>query len=96
LPICASDFGRGSLVFKGHRFLKFEVQRIGERKSAINDVKTASATRALDLSEMTGSVISRYEMYLVAEDLLLEDFPEPENKDEVNSKLLTKLGFHNR
>ena len=45
---------------------------------------------------MTGSVISRYEMCLVAEDLLLEDFPEPENKDEVTSKLLTKLGFHNR
>ncbi|HET8781679.1 MAG TPA: hypothetical protein VFM63_04655 [Pyrinomonadaceae bacterium] len=39
---------------------------------------------------------TRYSVCLVAEDLLLEDFPEPEGKDEVDSKLLDILGLNSR
>jgi hypothetical protein len=39
---------------------------------------------------------TRYHACLVAEDVLLEDFPEPEAKEEVDSKLLDLLRLNSR
>jgi hypothetical protein len=39
---------------------------------------------------------TRYSVCLVAEDLLLEDFPEPEAKEEIDTKLLSMLRLNSR
>jgi len=39
---------------------------------------------------------TRYHVCLVSEDLLVEDFPEPESKEEVDSKLLEMLRLNSR
>ena len=48
------------------------------------------------LNPFITSAGTRYNVCLVAEDLLLEDFPEPEGKEEPSSKLLSKLGLQSR
>lgn len=48
------------------------------------------------LNPFITSAGTRYNVCLVAEDLLLEDFPEPEGKEEPSSRLLSKLGLKSR
>ena len=48
------------------------------------------------LNPFITSAGTRYRVCLVAEDLLLEDFPEPESKAEVPSKLLDLLKLNSR
>ena len=60
---------------------------------------TDGAREAIDfylLNPFINSAGVRYRVCLVAEDLLLEDFPEPDGKDEVPSKLLTMLKLNSR
>jgi hypothetical protein len=45
------------------------------------------------LNPFITSAGTRYKVCLVAEDLLLEDFAEPDVKEEASSKLLSKLGL---
>ena len=57
------------------------------------------AREAIDfflLNPFITSAGTRYRVCLVAEDLLLEDFPEPEGKTEVPSKLLDMLKLNSR
>ena len=48
------------------------------------------------LNPFITSAGTRYNVNLVAEDLLLEDFPDPEGKEEPSSQLLSKLGLESR
>ena len=48
------------------------------------------------LNPFITSAGTRYIVNLVAEDLLLEDFPDPEGKEEPSSQLLSKLGLQSR
>lgn len=48
------------------------------------------------LNPFITSAGTRYHVCLVVEDLLLEDFPDPEAKEEPPSKLLSKLGLQSR
>ena len=60
---------------------------------------TDGAREAIDfylLNPFINSGGTRYRICLVAEDLLLEDFPEPDTKAEVPSKLLDKLKLNTR
>lgn len=60
---------------------------------------TDSVREAIDfylLNPFINSGGTRYNVCLVAEDLLLEDFPEPEAKEEVYSKLLSLLRLNSR
>jgi len=57
------------------------------------------AREAIDfflLNPFITSAGTRYHVCLVAEDLLLEDFPEPDSKAEVPSKLLDMLKLNSR
>lgn len=58
-----------------------------------------AAREAIDfflLNPFITSAGTRYRVCLVAEDLLLEDFPEPDSKSEVPSKLLNMLKLNSR
>jgi hypothetical protein len=63
---------------------------------------TAPADRMRDaieyflLNPFITSAGTRYKVCLVAEDLLVEDFAEPDVRDESSSKLLSKLGLRAR
>ena len=60
---------------------------------------TDGAREAIDfflLNPFINSAGVRYRVCLVAEDLLLEDFPEPDGRDEVPSKLLSMLKLGSR
>jgi hypothetical protein len=60
---------------------------------------TDGAREAIDfflLNPFITSAGTRYRVCLVAEDLLLEDFPEPDNKAEIPSKLLDMLKLNSR
>ncbi len=60
---------------------------------------TDAVREAIDfylLNPFINSGGTRYNVCLVAEDLLLEDFPEPEAKEEVYSKLLSLLRLSSR
>ena len=60
---------------------------------------TNGAREAIDfflLNPFITSAGTRYHVCLVAEDLLLEDFPEPDSKAEVPSKLLDMLKLNSR
>jgi hypothetical protein len=62
-------------------------------------VSTDKAREAIDfylLNPFINSGGTRYKVCLVAEDLLLEDFPEPDSKEEVDSKLLDLLRLNSR
>ena len=48
------------------------------------------------LNPFINSAGTRYHVCLVQEDLLIEDFPEPESKEEVDSKLLSMLRLNSR
>lgn len=57
------------------------------------------AREAIDfylLNPFINSGGTRYHVCLVAEDALIEDFPEPENKEEVPAKLLDMLKLNSR
>lgn len=48
------------------------------------------------LNPFINSAGTRYHVCLVAEDVLIEDFPEPDPKEEVNAKLLSMLRLNSR
>ena len=60
---------------------------------------TDGAREAIDfflLNPFITSAGTRYRVCLVAEDLLLEDFPEPDSREELPSKLLSRLKLSSR
>ena len=64
-----------------------------------SSVTTDKAREAIDfylLNPFINSGGTRYHACLVAEDVLLEDFPEPEAKEEVDSKLMDLLRLNSR
>lgn len=83
-------------------FRKDEVRKWSKEKLSKltypSDTKEG-AREAIDfylLNPFITSAGTRYRVCLVAEDLLLEDFPEPESKGEVPSKLLDMLKLNSR
>lgn len=83
-------------------FRKDEVRKWSQEKlsklSYPSDT-TDGAREAIDfflLNPFITSAGTRYRVCLVAEDLLLEDFPEPDAKAEVSSKLLNMLKLNSR
>jgi hypothetical protein len=83
-------------------FRKDEVRKWSKEKLSrlsYPDGTTDREREAIDfflLNPFITSAGTRYKVCLVAEDLLLEDFTEPEEKAEVTNKLLTKLGLSSR
>jgi hypothetical protein len=58
--------------------------------------KVRDVTEFYLLNPFITSAGTRYNACLAPEDLLLEDFPEPDGKEEVSSKLLSKIGLQSR
>lgn len=58
--------------------------------------KVRDVTEFYLLNPFITSAGTRYNACLAPEDLLLEDFPEPDGKEELSSKLLSKLGLQSR
>ena len=83
-------------------FRKDEVRKWSKEKlSRLNYPAdtTDCAREAIDfflLNPFITSAGTRYRVCLVAEDLLLEDFPEPDSRAEVPSKLLNMLKLNSR
>jgi len=83
-------------------FRKQEVKQWSQDKLSrltYPSVTTDKAREAIDfylLNPFINSGGTRYKVCLVAEDLLLEDFPEPDAKEEVDSKLLDVLRLNSR
>jgi hypothetical protein len=83
-------------------FRKEEVRKWSEEKLSrmtYPEGTTDGAREAIDfflLNPFITSAGTRYKVCLVAEDLLLEDFTEPETKAEVPTKLLDRLGLQSR
>ena len=83
-------------------FRKDEIKKWSKEKISrlTFPAETADGAReAIDfylLNPFITSCGTRYRVCLVAEDLLLEDFPEPDTHEEVPSKLLDKLKLNTR
>ena len=83
-------------------FRKDEVKQWSKDKLArlVYSSETSDKGReAIDfylLNPFINSGGTRYKVCLVAEDLLIEDFPEPESKEEVDTKLLDLLQLNSR
>ena len=81
-------------------FRKDEVKKWSQEKLAKlttdTDEGVKEAISFFLLNPFINSGGTRYKVCLVAEDLLLEDFPEPDPKEEVPSKLLNLLKLNTR
>mgnify|MGYP003575434625 FL=1 len=83
-------------------FRKDEVKQWSKDKLSrlsLGSDATDKAREAIEfylLNPFINSGGTRYHVCLVVEDLLLEDFPEPEAKEEVDSKLLNILRLNSR
>ena len=83
-------------------FRKQEVKQWSKDKISRLSFPTETSDKAREaiefylLNPFINSGGTRYHVCLVAEDLLLEDFPEPESNEEVSSKLLSMLRLNSR
>ena len=83
-------------------FRKDEVKQWSKDKLArltYSSETSDKAREAIDfylLNPFINSGGTRYKVCLVAEDVLIEDFPEPESKEEVDTKLLDLLRLNSR